>query len=620
LAVAGVLMVLYATWAVDLALSRGEAMRNTVLVTSPVGGLDRAGIEEVVTDLDTQLGTRSLLVTVGDTTVTTDPASLGASLDTEHLVDRAVSARRSLNPITGPIQWISSFFGEEVIELTYLVDESTATAAATDVIGAQLGSVVEPDLTVEEGAFIVIPGATGTTVDPAELIDALPSALAADGELVLTLAPVEVPPATSTEQIEALAAEATAATEGITEIQVLDQTAEFDTVTVRSWVSIQTDGDEPGWTINPDAALASLGPAFPALGTKEQQAHFDVVDGTPVIIPATETVVCCSAASLDGLAGSLAAASPSEEESSEDDPAPSRVVTLEPEIVDADQGVAELESLGIVEEVSTFTTNHQAGQNRVTNIQRFADIVRGAIVRPGEQLSLNDYVGQRTIEKGFVADGAIANGVMEDQVGGGVSQFATTFFNASFFAGLEIVEYQSHSLYISRYPRGREATISWPKPDLRIENNTDYGILVWTSYTDTSITVTFYSTKHIEVEALATSDSPQGEACTRVTTPRIRTYDDGRVEEDSVFAVYRPGEGINCDGSSSVPDPEGPTVVEQPGAPDPIPPASDPVTAPESQPTGPDPTDPGGEVPIELAPTGDAPTGLTPTGQAPIDD
>ena len=81
---------------------------------------------------------------------------------------------------------------------------------------------------------------------------------------------------------------------------------------------------------------------------------------------------------------------------------------------------------------------------------------------------------------------AIENGVLVDTVGGGISQFATTTFNAAFFGGLDLVEYQSHSIYISRYPYGREATLSFPKPDLVIGNNTPYGVLIWPTYTGTS--------------------------------------------------------------------------------------------------------------------------------------
>ena len=48
------------------------------------------------------------------------------------------------------------------------------------------------------------------------------------------------------------------------------------------------------------------------------------------------------------------------------------------------------------------------------------------------------------------------------EIGGGVSQFATTMFNAAFFAGLDIDEYQAHSEYFDRYPCGREATMGYP--------------------------------------------------------------------------------------------------------------------------------------------------------------
>ena len=104
-----------------------------------------------------------------------------------------------------------------------------------------------------------------------------------------------------------------------------------------------------------------------------------------------------------------------------------------------------------------------------------ADLVRGAIVPPGETFSINEHVGQRTAEKGFVLAGAIANGEHVEEIGGGVSQFATTTFNAAFFAGLPFGEYQSHSECFDRYPRGREATMGFPHPDLQIKNDTPYG-------------------------------------------------------------------------------------------------------------------------------------------------
>jgi hypothetical protein len=203
--------------------------------------------------------------------------------------------------------------------------------------------------------------------------------------------------------------------------------------------------------------------------------------------------------------------------------------------------------LGIEEVVGEFTTNHACCEGRVENIQRIADIIRGVVILPGEQFSINEYVGRRTAEKGFVPAGTIQQGRFVDGVGGGISQFATTMFNAAFFAGLDFEAYQSHSIYISRYPYGREATLSYPLPDLVVANNTPYGMLIWTGYTSTSITVELWSTPYFDVEQTGQSSYNIGE-CTRVETFRSRTDPDGEVLEDMVFATYRPGEGLDCNG------------------------------------------------------------------------
>ena len=223
-------------------------------------------------------------------------------------------------------------------------------------------------------------------------------------------------------------------------------------------------------------------------------------------------------------------------------------IELEARPTEDERLVAWAEGTDVIEKVSEFTTPHNCCESRVSNIQRFADIVRGVYLVPGESLSLNGFVGERTAERGFVPAGTILQGHLVSTVGGGVSQFATTMFNAAFFAGFDFDTYQSHSIYFSRYPYGREATISWPAPDLEFTNATDYPALIWTSYTSTSITVSIYSTKSVEVEQIGQEISAVRQ-CTRVDTFRRRTYSNGRQVEDSVFATYRPDEGFDCNGN-----------------------------------------------------------------------
>ena len=290
-----------------------------------------------------------------------------------------------------------------------------------------------------------------------------------------------------------------------------------------------------------DAVLARM---FPNVGQPGGEATITIEEsddpeepGTVVIVPGTPQTVCCDAESARRIEQALTS--------------DVEVATLLFSEEDGERGTAWAEELGIQERVSTFTTNYTAGQSRVTNIRLIAELSQGVILMPGEAFSLNEHVGQRTREKGFVPAGTIVNGHLVDSVGGGISQFATTLFNAAFFGGLEFDAYQAHSIYFSRYPYGREATISWPAPALIISNPSPYPVLIWPTSTETSVTVDLYSTPWVEVEQTGQFESRVGAACTRVVTERTRTFiDDDSTDVDTVFATYRP-EGIACDGTAT---------------------------------------------------------------------
>ncbi len=142
--------------------------------------------------------------------------------------------------------------------------------------------------------------------------------------------------------------------------------------------------------------------------------------------------------------------------------------------------------------IGEFTTEHPCCRPRVNNIQRFAATLNDHLIMPGEIMSLNDTVGERTVERGYLPAPTIIRGEIIDTVGGGVSQFATTFYNAVFWAGLEIIDHQPHTYYFSRYPEGIEATINWREPDLIFRNDTSAPVVIKTSFTGTSITVKLF--------------------------------------------------------------------------------------------------------------------------------
>jgi hypothetical protein len=273
-----------------------------------------------------------------------------------------------------------------------------------------------------------------------------------------------------------------------------------------------------------------------ATEVQPQDASFTIVEGTPEIEGGTPGYVF----DADAVAAQLPSAAVQEPEG---DGTP-RTAELEGERPEPEFTRSDAEELGIQERISSFTTNYACCPPRVTNIQRAAAIISGSIVRSGETFSLDEALGPRTRARGFVAGGVIIDGEFEEALGGGISQFATTFFNAAFFAGIRVHEHQPHSYYISRYPMGRESTISRGVIDVVIENDSPYGILITASAGTNSVTVSFWSSPWAEVEAWSSGPFNYRSGAVRdgfsIRYGRTITYPDGSTHEDEWSHRYQP--------------------------------------------------------------------------------
>jgi vancomycin resistance protein YoaR len=182
-------------------------------------------------------------------------------------------------------------------------------------------------------------------------------------------------------------------------------------------------------------------------------------------------------------------------------PAAERKVNVQLTGAKAKFSTADAAKLRIKQVTGQFTTSFPYLPYRNINIGRAAALINGTVLKPGEIFSLNQIVGERTKANGFTEGYIIKDGRFRKDLGGGVSQSATTTFNAMFFAGLKDIEHKPHGLFIDRYPPGREATVAWPSLDLKFQNDTKYGVLVQayivkgTPSSRGSITVRMWSTK-----------------------------------------------------------------------------------------------------------------------------
>ena len=189
--------------------------------------------------------------------------------------------------------------------------------------------------------------------------------------------------------------------------------------------------------------------------------------------------------------------------------------------------------------LGTFTTRYPCCQPRVTNIRLIAKAIDGTVVLPGEAFSLNQRSGERTRAGGYVKAPFIADGELAESVGGGVSQFSTTLYNAVYFAGLRIDAHQPHSFYIDRYPPGREATLNFPDIDLRWTNDTSGPVLIRAATDETSVVVSLFGADTgRRVRARTGRRMPVQDGDFAITVTRVLRFRDGKVDRQAYTTRY----------------------------------------------------------------------------------
>lgn len=477
-----VLVLLGLVYVGDVLLSRGELPRGTVVAGQDVGGVDTVAAEERLRAALSSRADAPVTVIAGDVTTELDPATSGLSIDWPGTLGQA--GEQPLNPVAR----ISSFFTDREISIVTAVDQ-TALDVAVEGLRAQT------DRPAVEGA-VVFDGATPVATQPApgQMVDA-----GADNEALARRwfdgVPIELPvqvlePTVTADAVTQAMAVATPAVAGPFTVTGADGAAAvLEPEQIASLLTFVPDGSgglPP--QLDPAVVVELLTPQLADTETEPQDATVRLVGGVPQVVPAADGVTVDWAVTLPDPFAALTTL-------------PERTVPAVYVPQPADLTTEEARALGIREVIGEFTTGGFAPASGV-NIRRAAEEVNGAVVLPGKTFSLNGYTGTRGSAQGYVEAGIISNGRAGKGIGGGVSQFATTLYNASYFAGMTDVEHKEHSYYISRYPAAREATVFEGSIDVKFEVPTQTGILIESFGDGSSVTVRVWGTKTVDVESI----------------------------------------------------------------------------------------------------------------------
>ncbi len=398
-------------------------------------------------------------------------ASLGARPQVRRAVEEALEPRSLGGRILGRLGVVPT----REVPIWFTVRQARVNALVRRVAGGLDDPPVPARLRVTKDDIVVLPGKAGFGIDSFALRDQV-AAMPSD-PIDVAVGPQQPP---VSEEAAASARElALRVVRRPVEVSFQGRGVPIEPATLRSALRFEPDPPELHVHLDPATLYAVIASAYSTREQPARDAGWRTNGDTARLVP-----------SRVGRALDMTAIG---EEIVDAPGAPS--VRARFEVSQPDLTTDEARALDITRLISEFTTPYNCCEPRVTNIQRAAETLDGMVIRPGWTFSLNDALGPRTTDRGYVEAPEILAGKLEDGIGGGVSQVSTTLYNAAFFGGMQILDHTPHQFWISRYPEGREATLSMGGPDMVFRNDWDAGVLIDAHAGDNAVTIKLYSSK-----------------------------------------------------------------------------------------------------------------------------
>jgi vancomycin resistance protein YoaR len=486
--VAGALAVLVG---LAFAGSPSELAPGTQVAGVDVGGMTKG---EAVAKLDALFEEQSaqpVRFVAGKRTYVFAANQLAVQPDWSGAVAAAGRAGDGFGPLRGFRRLRARVFGAEV--LPRLAVSNAALEYALDRIARDVDREPHNAALVRNGLRIrIVPDRTGTQLDRDGAAQTLVRMLGQlDRAPGATMLPVSVaPPNVTAVMLAAPAAAARLAISQPVTVKAVGRSFRVPRWRVAELLRLPQDGSRT-LAIGGPAADAYFRTLSDSVGRPARDAGFAVYGEAVQVVPARDGLEVNVAQAARAIL--RAATRPA-----------NRVARLTVARAAPRRSTAEALAMGIDRRMSSYKTYYSGTADRITNLQLGVKALDGTLVRPGGTFSLNDAIGERTVERGFKSAPVIIGTEYSEEVGGGTSQVATTVFNAAWEAGLRITERHPHSLYISRYQLGRDATVYWPSLDLKFVNDTKSWMLVKGFAEGDGISVAVYGGESRRVDSSAT--------------------------------------------------------------------------------------------------------------------
>jgi vancomycin resistance protein YoaR len=450
---------------------------GTTVLGVDIGGKSTA---EATTTLGHDLRAKAkapLVVTANGERMQVTPAKAGLSFDAAATASAASASRWN------PMVLLSRFGGGQQVDPVVKVDQAALDKAVASVAERADVPAAAADVVVTDGDPQVVESHQGVSVHRDQAAAALAAAY------LRTSQPLELPIETTQPQVTTSEAQkvekeiAVPALSGPVRVSAGGATAVIRPATIAKALTFAPKDATLVPVLDGAVLRAALAPQLRSIEKPGRDASFVIRGDKPVVVPSVTGFGVAPAALATAVTGALTATGDG------------RTVTVPLGTIEPALTTDQAKALGITEKLASFRQWFPPAEYRRVNVGTAAKYMNGTVLKPGDIYSMNNTIKERTPENGYVNGIRIQNGRFVEDVGGGVSIITTATWSAAFYAGLERIEQRAHSLWISRYQPGLEATVSWGELDLRFRNDTGHGVLITAVRDDGGVRITMWGTK-----------------------------------------------------------------------------------------------------------------------------
>jgi vancomycin resistance protein YoaR len=462
-------------------INEGHVVPGVDVAGVSLAGLDRPSAEAQLRHSLPDLSSGSLIVDIGGLREAIAYRDFGRDYNLGYMLDQAFDIGRAPTFVEELQEQVRVLMNGVSVPPVMTWNNDALASRIAELAASGYRTPSDATITRVDGHYVVAPAVVGQSVDAQQAVAmamaAVNSLSTADTHFSLDATPIA--PTVTTEQAQAAADQAEHVVADSVVVSAADRSATITADQLRGWVHLDAAPGGGSWQLTiergpVDQWVQNLGIAF---NTQPTNASFGFTDGIVQVVASS----IGSAVDVETTTNNVMAALQERVAGGTSTTAALAMAPVLPEF-----STAQAQALASrVKLLSTWTTHFIPGalNGNGINIQIPTSIINGMVVNPGQEFDYLNAIGPITSPP-YETGGALIHGqIVEDgAVGGGMCSCSTTLFNAAVRYGLEITHRSNHSIYISRYPLGLDATIWQAGPTSRqtmaFINDTAYPVLI----------------------------------------------------------------------------------------------------------------------------------------------